>query len=160
MATYNPFGAYLESKVLSASPLELISLAYEGAVEAVRDARGHVRERRIADRSRAITKAQLIIAELQKSLDFNRGGELSQQLARLYDYMQRRLMEANFQQAEAPLAEVETLLETVLESWRQLANQEKPLVAAVASSSGSGGGSSAWIASSDSPAYSCTELTL
>lgn len=157
MATYNPFGAYLESKVLSASPLELVSLAYEGAIEAIGSARVCVREKRIHDRSRAITKAQLLIGELQKSLDFDRGGDLSQQLARLYDYMQRRLMEANFQQVEAPLAEVESLLGTVLESWRQLANQEKPLVAAASST---GSSSSSWMTSSDSPTYSFTELTL
>lgn len=160
MATYNPFGAYLESKVLTASPLELVALAYEGAIEAVREARVHVREKRIRERSRAITKAQALIHELQSSLDFKQGGELSVQLARLYHYMQRRLMDANFQQAEPPLEEVENLLETLRESWRQLADQEKPLVAA-ASTTGSGSpwGSSGEVASSSS-AYSFTELTL
>ena len=155
MATYNPFGAYLESKVLSASPLELVSLAYEGAIEAIRRARVCLLEKRIHDRSRAITKAQLILAELQRSLDFNRGGDLSLQLSRLYDYMQRRLIEANFQQAEAPLAEVENLLETVLESWRELAKQENPMMAVAAASS-----SSPWMTSSDSLAYNLTDLTL
>jgi flagellar protein FliS len=155
MATYNPFGAYLESKVLSASPLELVSLAYEGAIEAVGNARVCVREKRIRERARAITKAQLIIRELQRSLDFEQGGDLSPQLSRLYDYMQRRLIDANFQQAEEPLAEVETLLETVLESWRELAKFGKPMVAAAGSSS-----SSAWTTSGDSPSYSFTELTL
>jgi flagellar protein FliS len=159
MATYNPFGAYLESKVLSASPLELVALAYEGAIEAVRNARTHLAERRIHDRSRAITKAQLLIGELQKCLDFNQGGELSTQLARLYGYMQRRLIDANFQQQEPPLREVEELLETLLESWRQLANQEKPMVEAA---SGSGGSSlPSWInAGEPSSTYSFTELTL
>ena len=132
-------------------------MAYEGAIEAVRESRVHVAEKRIQERSRAITRAQLIIGELQQSLDFDRGGELSQQLSRLYDYMQRRLIDANFQQAEAPLAEVEKLLETVLESWRELANQEKPMVAAASSV---GGSSSAWAASNETPAYSFTDLTL
>jgi flagellar protein FliS len=153
MATINPFGAYLESKILSASPLELVSLAYEGTIEAVRNARVCVVEERIHDRSRAITKAQMIITELQHSLDFNHGGDLSVQLARLYDYMQKRLIEANFQQTEAPLAEVENLLETVLESWRELAQQEKPMVAAARSSA-------PWMASSESLVYSLTDLTL
>jgi flagellar protein FliS len=157
MATYNPFGAYLESKVLSASPLELVSLAYEGAIEAVGNARVCVREKRIRDRSRAITKAQLIIGELQRSLDFERGGDLSPQLSRLYDYMQRRLIDANFRQTEEPLAEVETLLETVLESWRELGKLGKPMVAAAGSTSSS---SSAWVTPGDSPSYSFTEFTL
>ena len=158
MATYNPFGAYLESKVLSASPLELVALAYEGAIEAVRNARLHLAEKRIHERSRAITKAQLLIGELQKCLDFNQGGELSLQLGRLYDYMQRKLIEANFQQTEPPLREVEELLETLLESWRQLANEEKPIVVAA---SGSGSSLPAWMnVSEPSGTYSFTELTL
>jgi flagellar protein FliS len=161
MATYNPFGAYLESKVLTASPLELIALTYEGAVEAVRNARVYLIEKRIHERSRAITKAQLLIGELQKSLDFKQGGELSLQLGRLYDYMQRRLIEANFQQADVPLSEVENLLETLRESWRQLADQEKPLVAAATTT---GSGSSLWGSMSEVPSssstYNFTELTL
>jgi flagellar secretion chaperone FliS len=155
MATINPFGAYLESKILSASPLELVSLAYEGAIEAVRDARVCLAEKRIHDRSRAITKAQLILTELQHSLDFTHGGDLSVQLARLYDYMQRRLIDANFQQAEPPLVEVENLLETVRESWKELAQQQKPMVAAAAAPS-----SSSWMTSSEPVAYSRAELTL
>jgi flagellar protein FliS len=147
MATINPFGAYLESKVLSASPLELVALAYEGAIEAVRRARVCMVEKRIHDRSRAITKAQLIIGEMQRSLDFDRG-ELSVQLARLYDYMLRRLAEANFKQTETPLVEVESLLQTLLESWRELAHQEKHPT------------SSAWMPASESPMYSLADLTL
>jgi flagellar secretion chaperone FliS len=160
MATYNPFGAYLESKVLTASPLALIAIAYEGAIEAVRDARVHLNAKRIHERSRAITKAQSLIVELQRSLDFKQGGDLSVQLARLYSYMLQRLMEANFQQAEPPLAEVENLLETLCDGWRQLADQEKPLVAAASTS---GSGASAWASTeySSSPStYSFTELTL
>lgn len=148
MATTNPFGVYLESKVLSASPLELVTLAYDGAIEAVRRARVAVVEKRIHDRSRAITKAQLIIGEIRRSLDFKRGGDLSVQLARLYDYMLSRVAEANFTQTEAPLAEVENLLETLLESWRELARQEKTPI------------SPAWMAVSESPMYSLADLTL
>lgn len=125
MATYNPSGAYLESKLLSASPLELVCLAYEGIIEAIQLARVCVREKRIHDRSRAITKAQLLIGELQRSLDFSHGGEMSPQLARLYTYMRKCLLDANFRQVEEPLAEVENLLETLLESWRELAEKEK-----------------------------------
>lgn len=155
MATYNPFVAYLESKVLSASPLELISLAYEGAVDAVGSARVHLVEKRIHERSQAITKAQMIIRHLQESLDFERGGDLSPQLSRLYDYMTRRLTDANFQQAEAPLVEVENLLGTLLESWRELAKLEKPVTAFAAASN-----SSSWMTPNDSLSYSLTDLTL
>lgn len=99
---YNPYGTYLESQVLSATPLQLVHLAYEGALEAVREARAHLSARRIFERSRAITKVQEILAELSRSLNFEAGGDLSSRLASLYDYMQRRLIEANVKQIEAP----------------------------------------------------------
>ncbi len=149
MATYNPLGAYLESKVLSASPLELVCLAYEEAIEAVRLARQCIIEKRIQDRARAITKAQLLIGELQNSLDFHRGGQLSEQLAGLYRYMVSRLGEAHFKQSEEPLEDVENLLGTILESWRELAQGEKAMAATAIPSS-----------YSPEPGYSLADLTL
>ena len=120
----NPFAAYLETKVLSASPVQLVHLAYEGAIEAIADARAHLASRRISERARAITKAQLILTELQTSLDFKKGGDVSVQLGRLYDYMQRRITEANFKQIEEPLAEVQGLLQTLDEAWKTIAQAE------------------------------------
>jgi flagellar protein FliS len=117
----NPFAAYLETKVLSASPVQLIHLAYEGAIEAVSEARTHMTANRIQERVRSITKVQLILTELQNSLDFKKGGDVSVQLGRLYDYMQRRLTEANFQRVEEPLAEVQGLLETLDGAWKEIA---------------------------------------
>jgi flagellar protein FliS len=142
----NPYGAYLESKVLAASPLQLVHLAYEGAIAAVAKARVHLAENKIFDRAQAITKAQLIIQELQSSLNVEKGGGLGVQLARLYAYIQQRLNEANFKQIDEPLAEVQRLLETLDEAWRELA------ITDVASHS------SPWM-TSDSPVYSGAEFT-
>jgi flagellar protein FliS len=113
----NGHDTYLESKVLSADPVELVNMLYEACTGAVREARYHLADGRIAERSREINKAYQILAELTLSLDHERGGEISQRLALLYDYMQRRLLDANMQQAEAPLAEVLGLLSTLSEAW-------------------------------------------
>ena len=139
----NPFAAYLETKVLSASPVQLIHLAYEGAIEIIVEARAHLAGNRIHERARAITRVQLILTELQNSLDFNKGGDVSVQLGRLYDYMQRRLTEANFKQIEEPLAEVQGLLQTLDEAWKEIAATgttvpvavPEPIPAPIASSS-------------------------
>jgi len=156
---YNPFAAYQETKVLSASPLQLVHLAYEAAIEAIGNARVHVREQRIRERSEAITKAQLIITELQTSLDYKQGGDISVQLGRLYDYMQRRLTQANFQQVEEPLAEVQGLLLSLDEAWKQIASGDNSVAAAAASSSPwtsqpAVTSSSPWASQTDVPASS------
>lgn len=113
--------AYIENEILQADPIRLIQLLYRGAIDAVGKARTHVREGDIPARSNQITKASNIVTELALSLDRDQGGELAVNLAELYDYIQRRLQDANFRQIEEPLAEVERLLTTLLEAWDQCA---------------------------------------
>ncbi len=130
--------AYLESRILSADPMELVRLMYQAAVAEVRAARLYLENRDIRSRSNAITKACTILTELVVSLDRKAGGEYAERLADLYGYMMRRLTEANFQQRDEPLAEVLGLLTDLLEGWegaqRQLgvASNERPIVPAEA----------------------------
>jgi flagellar biosynthetic protein FliS len=65
----------------------------------------------------ANNKACEIVIELASSLDRTAGGEIALRLAQLYEYMLGRLMEANLQQTDAPLAEVLGLLATLAEAW-------------------------------------------
>lgn len=116
----NAYDAYLENKILSASPVELIRILYQGALSSIRDAKGYLAEGDIAKRSRAISKATAILTELSCSLNHEAAADLGARLASLYDYMQRRLLEANFEQSEAPLNEVLALLATLAESWEEI----------------------------------------
>jgi flagellar biosynthetic protein FliS len=77
--------AYLESRVLSAEPIELVRMLYQAAIDAVRNARRHLQAGDIAARSNSINKACAILAELQSSLDHERGAELASRLDSLYD---------------------------------------------------------------------------
>ncbi len=112
-----PSDAYLESKVLSADPLELVEILYRAALAAIGSARRSLQQADIASRSKAIGRAMAILTELMLSVDRQSGGPLATNLVELYDYMQRRLIEANVEQAEAPLTEVGRLLATLLEGW-------------------------------------------
>ncbi len=110
--------AYLESRVFSASPTELVHLLYLAAIDDVRDARRRLAEGDIEGRCRAITKAMSIIVELAASLDIERGGEIARRLAPLYVYMMERLADANFHQNDGLLAETLGLLSTLSEAWQ------------------------------------------
>jgi flagellar protein FliS len=116
---FDGIATYFESSILSADPVELVRMLYRGAIEAVEKARQHLRERDIAARSAQLTKAGMIIVELMHSVDKNADPALGQRLLALYDYMQRRLIRGNFDQADPPLAEVVGLLRTLLEAWEQ-----------------------------------------
>jgi flagellar protein FliS len=129
----NANAAYLESRLLSADPVELIRILYEAAASAVEDARQRLAAGEIIERSRSINKACGILAELIRSLDRERGGEVAERLSQLYGYMYARLVEANRLQADAPLADVLGLLSTLAEAWKGAkANAEAPQAAAVA----------------------------
>jgi flagellar secretion chaperone FliS len=109
--------AYRLDKILSSEPIELVCSLYSGSIEAVETARHSLAAGDIRGRSAAISKALGILDELTASLHHDRAAELSHRLAELYDYMQRRLLAANFAQADAPLAEVLGLLQTLAEAW-------------------------------------------
>jgi flagellar protein FliS len=117
----NPYEAYINDEILNAEPLKLVQLMYQGTIDAVTSARASLARRDIKGRSRSITKAILILTELSSSLNHEKGGELSGRLAALYDYMQKRLLEANQKQVDPPLAEVAQLLQTLFEAWESIA---------------------------------------
>jgi flagellar protein FliS len=129
--------AYLESRILTADPIELIRLMYQTAITEVRNARTHLANREIAQRSNAITKACEILTELTVALDRKSGGEYAERLAELYSYMMGRLTEANFKQTEEPLAEVLGLLTTILEGWEGMQAQSGNATQAAPVSQGS-----------------------
>jgi len=126
----NASNTYLETRVLSADPLELVRLLYHAAIDAVRDARRHLEEGDIPARSRSISKASGILAELLSALDRERGGEIAKRLAELYNYMRSKLLEANLRQADAPMSEVLGLLATLLEAWEGMEAGAAPQPAA------------------------------
>jgi flagellar protein FliS len=130
----NPYDTYLEATVLSADPTELVRLLYRTAIESVRDARTYLADGEIAARSRAISKAVAVLAELSLCLRSDVEPRLARNLNELYDYMRRRLLTANLDQVDAPMAEVVGLLENLLEAWEKIdvppASQRMELVSA------------------------------
>jgi flagellar protein FliS len=125
---YKGHASYLGDEILSASPLKLVVLLYRGALDAIAKARTHLAAGDIRARSAAITKAIEIMAELNQSLDRERGTDVALQLERLYDYVLRLLFEANTQQIEPPLIEAERLLQTLLDAWQHCLDQESQAI--------------------------------
>ena len=112
--------AYLESRIMSANPLELVTLLYQGAIDSLHDARKYLAEGDIPARSQALAKATDILAELEASLNHQAGGSISIALADLYQYMRLRLLEANIRKDGAIMAEVQALLVTMAEAWKTI----------------------------------------
>jgi flagellar protein FliS len=108
----------IESSVTAADPHKLISMLFQGALQAISNARGAILRKDIPAKGAAISKAILIIDDgLNASLDKNVGGELAQNLASLYDYMVLRLLNANMKNDVAILDEVARLLNELKGAW-------------------------------------------
>lgn len=108
----------IESSVTAADPHKLISMLFQGALQAIANARGAILRKDIPAKGAAISKAILIIDDgLNASLDKNVGGELAQNLASLYDYMVLRLLNANMKNDVAILDEVARLLTELKSAW-------------------------------------------
>jgi flagellar protein FliS len=113
----NRYQSYFEEELREASPIRLIQILYRAALDAIGSARRFVRLGEIRPRAHQIARAIGILGELSRSLDRDHGGELSRNLSRLYAYVRGLLIRANSEQSEAPLAEAEKLLTTLLEGW-------------------------------------------
>lgn len=114
MDNFQQFG-YMTERVLTASPVELIRMLYEGALSSVDLAIEMFQANDIMARGRAITKAVDIIGELRASL--RPGAGFSSTLAELYGYMQQRLLEAHAARSVEQLREVSRLLRCLYEGW-------------------------------------------
>ena len=114
--------AYLESEILSASPLRLVELLYRGAIEAASQAFSAAKKGDALQRAHHVNRAHAILTELSLSLNHAAGGELSRDLAELYDYLQRRLTQASIEQSAEPISDVIRILGTLLEAWEALSN--------------------------------------
>jgi len=114
----NPYQAYTDGSIFSDNPMNLVIALYQGALDATNQAENAVRAGDIPTRTRAINKAISILTELLVSLDLERGGEIGQNLKRLYSYMQVQLLNAHVRQVPEPIAEVSKLLATLLDGWR------------------------------------------
>lgn len=115
---------YLETEVLSAEPVKLVQMLYRGAIDAIGAAQRALAAGNIPERARLISKATAILNELALSLDHSKAPDLCRNLVELYDYMSRRLIEANINQVAQPLFEVEGLLNSLLEAWVEVGRAE------------------------------------
>ena len=121
----------VETGVSTADPHTLILMLYDGAVMAVTAAGVAMDNKQIPVKGEKISKAiEIITNGLKVSLDMNAGGELAERLAALYDYMADRLLYANLHNNRAALDEVNSLLCSLRDTWREIAPAKAAAAAA------------------------------
>jgi len=117
---YDPYRDHMREAVLSADPIELVVMLYTGLRDSILRARRCLQQGDIRGRSDAVSNGLEILAELSATLDRDKGGELATNLAALYSFAAAKLQDGNFQQIDAPLADAERVIVTLLEAWNDL----------------------------------------
>lgn len=118
MSMANPYQAYRQNAVNTATPGELTLMLYDGCLKFIRLAREAINNNDIQAKNTNIQKAQNIITELMVTLDMKY--EISKQMMPLYDFVRRKLIEANVKNSLQSLEEAETIVREFRNTWKEV----------------------------------------
>lgn len=113
----NPYQQYQQNTVNTSTPQELTLMLYNGLVRFLKLAYQGIEDKNIEKANNNIIKSQNIITEFMSTLDMQY--ELSEELFLMYDYMNRRLLEANIKKDKAIVEEVIGYTEELRDTWIQ-----------------------------------------
>lgn len=117
LAVSNPYQKYKEQSVNTATPEELTLMLYDGCIKFMNIAKVAIEEKKIEMRNTNIQKAQAIITEL--SITLNMDVKISEDLSRLYDFVQNRLLEANISNDLQALEEAKMIVGNLRDTWKE-----------------------------------------
>jgi flagellar protein FliS len=121
LATYRSVSAH--GAVADADPHALVLTVMDAALARIGAARACVERKETRRMASLLHSSVILIAELRGSLDLQRGGTLAQNLSDLYEYMTRRLMQANLNSDAPAMAEVLSLLGEIRGAWAAIGPQ-------------------------------------
>ncbi|MCM8710960.1 flagellar export chaperone FliS [Clostridium sp. SYSU_GA19001] len=119
MQSSNAYNAYKNNSVNYASKEQLLLMLLDGAVKFSKIGRQAILDKNIAKAHENIIKTQNIFYELIASLDVNRGGEWAKSLVSIYDFIIRRLRDANIKKDIDIMNEIIPLIEEVKDTWNE-----------------------------------------
>ena len=103
--------------VATANNVQLIQMLFDGLLESLATAKGHIQNGAIVDKGKSIARASRIVLGLQGALDFERGGDLANNLNELYGYVTRRLLHVNAHNDLVALDEIQGLMREIRDAW-------------------------------------------
>ena len=103
--------------VASANGVQLIQMLFDGLLESLAATKGHIQNGAIVEKGKSIARASRIVIGLQGALDFERGGDLANNLNELYGYVTRRLLHVNAHNDLVALDEIQGLMREIRDAW-------------------------------------------
>ena len=114
---------YLKTKVFTATPEQLQLMLYDGALRFGEQGRLALEAKNYEQSFNMISRVQKIIAEMHSSLKPDVAPELCKKMSALYNYIYRKLIDANLEHRVADLDEAMNILRYQRETWMMLLEQ-------------------------------------
>jgi flagellar secretion chaperone FliS len=109
---------YRELAVKSATPVGLVILLYDFAIEALIRAATEVETGNIEGRTAELNYCLSVISELQRSLNHEAGGDVARRLTDLYDVTRAKILEANIKSSQEIIERLANVLTSIREAWQ------------------------------------------
>ena len=119
----NPYQMYQQQSVMTASQEELLIMLYNGCIRFIKQGMHAIEDKDVPKAHLNIVKAQDIIMEFMSTLDMRY--DVSKNLMSLYDYLYRRLVEANIEKDADILKEVLVFVTELRDTWAEAAKLVK-----------------------------------
>lgn len=123
MSVYQPYQAYKQNSVNTATPAELTLMLYNGCLKFIKLAKIAMDENKIEQRNINLVKAQDVVQELMLTL--NMDVDISKSMLQMYDYIHHRLIEANTKNSVEILTEVEEYIVEFRDTWKEVIQLSK-----------------------------------
>lgn len=115
----NPYQQYTQIKINTATPEELVVMLYDGAIKFCNKAKVAIENKKMEMAHNDLNRVQAIIDELILGLDYERGGQIADNLLHIYDYLKRRAIEANTKKSIEIIDEIINLIKDLRETWSE-----------------------------------------
>ncbi len=115
--TNNPYVKIKTNSIMTASPQELTLMLYDGAIKFGNQAKVAIENGEVEKSHNLIMRVQSIIEEFQSTLDMN--FEVSEGMALMYDYISRRLFDANVNKDPKALEEALGFIRDMRTTWKE-----------------------------------------
>ncbi|MBU3155066.1 flagellar export chaperone FliS [Clostridium estertheticum] len=121
----NAFNTYKSNSVNFASKDQLLLMLVDGAAKFSKIGRQAIIDKDVKKAHENIVKTQNIFYELMATLDVPKGGDWAESLMKVYDFITRKLTEANIKKSEKIMDEIIPLIEDVRDTWNEAFKKSK-----------------------------------
>ena len=116
---------YKQTVYATTDKVQIVLMLYDGALNHLKIAQQKIESGDIMTKATHLTKATMIITELSNVLDMKKGGEISNNLRRLYDYVLNQLLQANMNNDVQSIKNAVRVVGILRDAWKEMIEQLK-----------------------------------